>query len=120
MPPRMATQPGRTLSPSPARAYARIQLRVSLSRIRAHAGVRHAHTLAVGLTGEQSGPARGYQYQRPVHRGTEARAINLLARQAATRHCVYPHVNHYVRPRNIESRALRIPDWPFPVGRTNP
>lgn len=53
--------------------------------------------------------------------GTELRAINLFARQPATCHCVYPHVNHYVRPRNIEL-APRAPrsaansyNLPFPA-----
>lgn len=43
----------------------------------------------------------------PIHWGTKPRAINLFARQPATRHCVCPHVNHYVRPRNVESAPLR-------------
>jgi len=98
--PRMATQPGRTLPPLPARTHAYNYARAS------HGSV---HTRP---SGRPSGQAVRYQYQRrrSVHRGTEARAINLSARQAATRHCVYPHVNHYVRPRDIESGARRIPE----------
>jgi len=47
----------------------------------------------------------------PIQRGTEPRAINLFARQPATRHCVYPHVNHYVRPRDVETHS--VPRAPF-------
>ena len=66
--------------------------------------------------------ARSYQYRRtrpPVHQGTKPKAINLFARQPATRHCVYPHVNHYVRLRDIEPDtrpvSQRISNSPFPA-----
>lgn len=66
--------------------------------------------------------ARAHQYQRtgpPVHQGTKPKAINLFARQPATRHCVYPHVNHYVRLRDIEPDtrpvSQRISNSPFPA-----
>lgn len=55
---------------------------------------------------------------RAVHQGTKPKAINLFARQPATRHCVYPHVNHYVRLRDIEADtrpvSQRISNSPFP------
>lgn len=66
--------------------------------------------------------ARSYQHRRirpPVHQGTKPKAINLFARQPATRHCVYPHVNHYVRLRDIEPDtrpvSQRISNSPFPA-----
>lgn len=37
-----------------------------------------------------------------------AKAINLRTRQPATRHCVYPHVEHYVHPRDMDGYSLPI------------
>lgn len=110
-----ATQPRRTLS----LFRARIQLRapaVVCARIELYLHARGK------LTASSPDPEPRVPIPTavgPVHRGTELRAINLFARQPATCHCVYPHVNHYVRPRNIElapRRApLRIPNSPFPA-----
>ena len=44
---------------------------------------------------------------------TKPKAINLFARQPATRHCVYPHVNHYVRPRDIDALRIFIPNLTY-------
>ena len=135
---RMATQPGRTLGLSPteprfgrrtcARACARQPVRI---RVRAH--LIHVYVYSIPDTttvctvhGESvrvsRRRARAYQYRRagrPIHRGTKPKAINLFARQPATRHCVYPHVNHYVRLRDIEPDtrpvSQRISNSPFPA-----
>lgn len=110
---RMATQPGRTLSLP--RAHTHTITRSSHRSPCTHAAI-HTYTQRAHGQAAQSSP--GYQYQAgvgPVHRGTKPRAINLFARQPATRHCVYPHVNHYVRPRNIEPAPRRATRCEFPA-----
>lgn len=107
-----ATQPRRTLSLFHARIQSRAPL-VVCARV-----YSSTYTLAASSRASSPGPEPGVPIPTtvgPVHRGTELRAINLFARQPATCHCVYPHVNHYVRPRNIELAPLRIPNSPFPA-----
>lgn len=92
-------------APSPSCTRARIQLRASRSP--------RTYTYTPAASSRASSPVQpgvpntNTNGVGPIHQGTKPRAINLFARQPATRHCVYPHVNHYVRPRDVESAPLR-------------
>lgn len=104
-------------APSPSCTSTRIQLRASLTDL-CFSRIVHTPTRSRQAHGQAARSSTGCPIPIPVrrgvgpiHRGTEPRAINLFARQPATRHCVYPHVNHYVRPRDVEPtpyRALRF------------
>lgn len=110
-------------APSPSCTRARIQLRFSSHRSVLLAYRIYTYTSAASSPVQPGVPSTNTNGVGPIHRGTKPRAINLFARQPATRHCVYPHVNHYVRPRDVESAPLRtacsvsprIPNSPFPV-----